>query len=171
MNPAALDRHARLHEVYVGLNDLHLFMACTSCLSRFHGFAGHALVANSGLVRGFEGLLPGRTCWGASALESRAVILSRTFHRNAAPPFETEVRHCRGGQGCPAQHCQIEADRSAHRGAITHARRAQQPRSAAVKRLLDICSAMCCLLLSPAAGHRVAVHESGFPCCASAWWA
>lgn len=82
-----------LHEVYVGLNDLHIamglrFMFEPLALGLLDGVS--SLVRAQGLRFGFggiarldEGLLPGRDVLAEHVrLGSQAVILSRTFHRS-----------------------------------------------------------------------------------------
>ncbi len=96
-----------LHEVYVGLNDLHLslglrfmfeplasgIVARVGESARSHGLR----FGFGGIARLDEGLLPGRDVLAEHVrLGSQAVILSRTFHRHAEPgtperPFEAEV--------------------------------------------------------------------------------
>jgi 2-keto-3-deoxy-L-rhamnonate aldolase RhmA len=96
-----------LCEVFVGLNDLHLSLGCGFMFEPLaHGLLDSvsARVRAEGLRFGFggiarldEGLLPGRDVLAEHVrLGSRAVILSRTFHRtseldSAAQNFEAEV--------------------------------------------------------------------------------
>lgn len=114
-----------LEEVYVGLNDLHLtlgqrFMFEPLAMGMLDGVA--RLVRARGLRFGFggvarlnEGLLPGRDVLAEhQRLGSRAVILSRTFHRSdSAGHFEDEVAALRHCEQALAQRdtAQIEADR------------------------------------------------------------
>ena len=114
-----------LHEVYVGLNDLHLSMGLDFMFEPLSmGLLDSAsrLVRAQGLRFGFggiarldEGLLPGRDVLAEHLrLDSHAVILSRTFHRNGcATDFETEVASLRQAEQLLAQRTtvQIEADR------------------------------------------------------------
>lgn len=100
-----------LHEVYVGLNDLHLslglrfmfeplasgIVARVGESARSHGLR----FGFGGIARLDEGLLPGRDVLAEHLrLGSQAVILSRTFHRDDEPgvpahPFEAEVARLR----------------------------------------------------------------------------
>ena len=92
-----------LHEVYVGLNDLHLslgqrFMFEPLALGLVDGVAQQAVARGlrfgfGGLARLDGGLLSGRDVLAEhQRLGSRAVILSRTFHEGAGPgAFEREV--------------------------------------------------------------------------------
>ena len=96
-----------LHEVYVGLNDLHLslglrFMFEPLALGLVDRVA--AAARRQGLRFGFggiarvdEGLLPGRDVLAEHLrLGSRSVILSRTFHRgDDSAAFESEVARLR----------------------------------------------------------------------------
>lgn len=114
-----------LHEVYVGLNDLHLslrqrFMFEPLAMGMLDGVA--RLVRARGLRFGFGGiarldggLLPGRDVLAEHLrLGSQAVILSRTFHdANTANGFEREVAALRDAERALGQRdaAQIEADR------------------------------------------------------------
>ena len=92
-----------LHEVYVGLNDLHLslgrrFMFEPLALGLVDGVAQQAVAQGlrfgfGGIARLDGGLLSGRDVLAEhQRLGSRAVILSRTFHEGAGPDaFEREV--------------------------------------------------------------------------------
>lgn len=91
-----------LHEIYVGLNDLHLSLGCRFMFEPLaDGSVGRVAQAarRHGLPFGFggiarvdEGLLPGRDVLAEHLrLGSRAVILSRTFHRDSEMDFEREV--------------------------------------------------------------------------------
>ena len=100
-----------LNEVYVGLNDLHLSLGLhfmfqplasgmverVADVARSHGLR----FGFGGVARLDEGLLPGRDVLAEHVrLGSKAVILSRTFHRPAESglpehPFETEVDRLR----------------------------------------------------------------------------
>jgi hypothetical protein len=92
-----------LHEVYVGLNDLHLSLGCRFMFEPLaQGVVDRVADAAraAGLPFGFggiarldEGMLPGRDVLAEHLrLGSRSVILSRTFHRaDAGAVFEDEV--------------------------------------------------------------------------------
>lgn len=95
-----------LHEVFVGLNDLHLslglrFMFQPLARGLIDRVAGP--VKAQGLRFGFggvarldEGLLPGRDVLAEHVrLGSQGVILSRTFHREGEGVFEREVQALR----------------------------------------------------------------------------
>ncbi|WP_298923624.1 aldolase/citrate lyase family protein [uncultured Ramlibacter sp.] len=113
-----------LHEVFVGLNDLHLslgqrFMFEPLALGLVDRIA--AAARRQGLRFGFggiarldEGLLPGRDVLAEHLrLGSDAVILSRTFHRSSEPvPFEDEVAALRRAQAELAgrEPAQVQAD-------------------------------------------------------------
>ena len=96
-----------LAEVFVGLNDLHLSMGMRFMFEPLaDGVVDRVAAAakRSGLRFGFggvarldEGLLPGRDVLAEHLrLGSKAVILSRTFHRSdAQTTFEDEVRALR----------------------------------------------------------------------------
>lgn len=96
-----------LHEVFVGLNDLHLSLGqrfMFEPLARGMVDQVAAVTRARGLRFGFggiarldEGLLPGRDVLAEHVrLGSRAVILSRTFHRaDTATTMEVEVRALR----------------------------------------------------------------------------
>lgn len=121
-----------LHEVFVGLNDLHLSLGCDFMfepLSR--GLVERvALAAKAqglrfgfgGIARLDEGLLPGRDVLAEHVrLGSQAVILSRTFHRSDSPvPFEDEVAALRAAERQLAARApaQIEQDRQRIAGVI-----------------------------------------------------
>lgn len=114
-----------LHEVYVGLNDLHLslglrFMFEPLALGLLDPVA--RLAQQRGLRFGFggiarmdEGLLCGRQVLGEHLrLGSRAVILSRTFQRPDAPtPLEAEVAVLREAEAQLLRRtaAQVESDR------------------------------------------------------------
>lgn len=114
-----------LHEVYVGLNDLHLslglrFMFEPLALGLVDSVS--RLVHAQGLRLGFggiagldDGLLPGRDVLAEHLrLGSRAVILSRTFHRSDSEDrFEDRVAALRVAEEHLMQRDagQIEADR------------------------------------------------------------
>lgn len=114
-----------LHEVYVGLNDLHIslrqrFMFEPLAMGMLDGAA--RLVRAQGLRFGFGGiarldggLLPGRDVLAEHLrLGSRAVILSRTFHdATSAAGFEREVAALREAERALGQRDaqQVEADR------------------------------------------------------------
>ena len=100
-----------LHEVYVGLNDLHLSLGLRFMFEPMaSGIVERVAAAarRQGLRFGFggiarldEGLLPGRDVLAEHVrLGSQAVILSRTFHRHGEPgmpehSFEAEVARLR----------------------------------------------------------------------------
>ena len=121
-----------LTEVYVGLNDLH-----ASLRQRFMfeplaaGSVEHiaALAHARGISFGFggiarleEGLLSGRDVLAEQVrLGSRAVILSRTFHRgDGGAGFEDEVAALRGAEAALRQRtpCQAQVDSERIAGAI-----------------------------------------------------
>jgi hypothetical protein len=128
---AALDSLAEwvdtpgLEEVYVGLNDLHLSLGHRFMFEALgQGLLDEvaAVVRGAGLRFGFggiarldEGLLPGRDVLAEHLrLGSRAVILSRTFHRgDGGDAFEREVAALREVEAQlgrrPAS--QVDADR------------------------------------------------------------
>jgi citrate lyase beta subunit len=119
-----------LHEVYVGLNDLHLSLGMHFMFEPLaDGLVERVAVAarRQGLRFGFggiarldEGLLPGRDVLAEHLrLGSQAVILSRTFNRPdesgaLANPFEVEVTALREAERALAARtpAQMEADRS-----------------------------------------------------------
>ena len=91
-----------LQEIFVGLNDLHLSLGCRFMFEPLADGSVErvAEVARAqglrfgfgGIARLEEGLLPGRDVLGEHLrLGSRAVILSRTFHRDSEMDFEREV--------------------------------------------------------------------------------
>jgi citrate lyase beta subunit len=95
-----------LHEVYVGLNDLHLSLGCRFMFEPLaNGTVDRVarVTCEHGLRFGFggiarldEGLLPGRDVLGEHVrLGSQAVILSRTFHANRPDSFEADVAQLR----------------------------------------------------------------------------
>ncbi len=99
-----------LEEVYVGLNDLHLSLGqrfmfeplADGTVERV-ARAAHAQGLGfgfGGIARPGEGLLPGRDVLAEHLrLRSRAVILSRTFHRDGADTvFEQEVAALRDAE-------------------------------------------------------------------------
>jgi citrate lyase beta subunit len=118
--PGALDSVAAwagtpgLDEVYVGLNDLHLALGlrfmfeplATGLVDRAaaaaHG-AGRRF-GFGGIARAHEGLLPGREVLAEHLrLGSRAVILSRTFHRADDPDgYEREIAALRAAEAALA---------------------------------------------------------------------
>jgi hypothetical protein len=121
-----------LHEVYVGLNDLHLSLGLhfmfeplsLGLLDRVAELA-HAQGLRfgfGGIARLDEGLLPGRDVLAEHLrLGSQAVILSRTFHGNGdAAAFETGVTALRGAERSLARRSadQVEADRQRIASAI-----------------------------------------------------
>ena len=114
-----------LHEVYVGLNDLHHALGCSFmfeplALGMVDRVAAAAKVHGKrfgfgGIARLDEGMLPGRDVLAEHLrLGSQAVILSRTFHRSDSPiSFEEELSalrrtECELALRTPSQ---IEADR------------------------------------------------------------
>jgi len=119
-----------LHEVFVGLNDLHLSLGLRFMFEPLaQGLVDRvaAQVHAHGLRLGFggiarldEGLLPGRDVLAEHLrLGSRSVILSRTFHRDAedGSRFEQEVAALREEErrlaGRSAQQVQQDAARTA----------------------------------------------------------
>lgn len=114
-----------LHEVFVGLNDLHLSMGLhfmfeplalglvdtVARLARAQGLR----FGFGGIARLHEGLLPGRDVLAEHLrLGSQAVILSRTFHgSNGAGSFEDEVAALRSTERALAGRdaAQVQADR------------------------------------------------------------
>jgi hypothetical protein len=131
-----------LQEVYVGLNDLHLSLG--------HRFMFEALaqgllddvaagVRTAGLRFGFggiarleEGLLPGRDVLAEHLrLGSRAVILSRTFHRgDGEAAFEREVEALREVEAQLGRRSagQVDADRRRIAATIDSIARSQPAR-------------------------------------------
>ena len=128
-----------LHEVFVGLNDLHLSLGqhfMFEPLADGHVERVATKVHAQGLRFGFggiarldEGLLPGRDVLAEHLrLGSQAVILSRTFHRPVeaseaggdAHPFEMEVATLRQAESELAvrQPDAVEADRQRIAGVI-----------------------------------------------------
>ncbi len=127
-----------IHEVFVGLNDLHLSLGCrfmfepllqghvdrVARLSRQHGLR----FGFGGIARVDEGLLPGRDVLAEHLrLGSQAVILSRTFNRPASPAdgdrsFEQAVVDLRNAELSLARRTpeQIEADRLRVAALIRH---------------------------------------------------
>jgi hypothetical protein len=112
-----------LQEIYVGLNDLHISLGCrfmfepladgsverVAHVARRHGLG----FGFGGIARVDEGQLSGRDVLAEHLrLGSRAVILSRTFHRDPAGSFEAEVAHLRQAEQLLAQRtpAQAEAD-------------------------------------------------------------
>ena len=114
-----------LEEVYVGLNDLHLslglpFMFQPLALGMVDTVAARAREAGTrfgfgGIARLDEGLLPGRDVLAEHLrLGSRAVILSRTFHRDDGDSaFERQVAALREAESQLALRspAQVESDR------------------------------------------------------------
>ena len=112
-----------LQEVFVGLNDLHLSLGCRFMFEPLADGSVErvAEVARrrrlpfgfGGIARIDEGLLPGRDVLAEHLrVGSRAVILSRTFHRDSDMDFEREVAALRQverelGARSPAQ---VQAD-------------------------------------------------------------
>jgi hypothetical protein len=114
-----------LHEVFVGLNDLHLslglrFMFEPLASGLLDGVARQVQAQGlrfgfGGIARLDEGLLPGRDVLAEHLrLGSQAVILSRTFHRADAPTrLEDEIAALRRAEQALAARDapQVEADR------------------------------------------------------------
>lgn len=119
-----------LREIYVGLNDLHLALGCRFMFEPLADGSVERVAAVArgcglpfgfgGIARADEGLLPGRDVLAEHLrLGSGAVILSRTFHRDAGMDFEREVEALREAEGklagrTPAQQ-QADAQRIAVR--------------------------------------------------------
>ena len=119
-----------LHEIFVGLNDLHVSLGCRFMFEPLaDGSVDRVAQAarRQGLRFGFggiarleEGLLPGRDVLAEHLrLGSQAVILSRTFHRDSEMDFEREVAALRQverelASRTPAQ-VQADAQRIAQR--------------------------------------------------------
>ncbi|MDO9403321.1 MAG: aldolase/citrate lyase family protein [Polaromonas sp.] len=99
-----------LHEIFVGLNDLHLSLGCSFMfepLAQGHVERVALAARRAGLRFGFggiarvdEGLLPGRDVLAEHLrLGSRAVILSRTFNRpGEGKTFEDAVAELRDAE-------------------------------------------------------------------------
>lgn len=98
-----------LHEVYVGLNDLHLSLGCRFMFEPLADGSVDRVAAaarRQGLRFGFggiarldEGLLPGRDVLAEHMrLGSGAVILSRTFHDAIGDDFERQVAALRAAE-------------------------------------------------------------------------
>lgn len=119
-----------LHEIFVGLNDLHISLGCrfmfeplaAGSVERVGGVArSHGLrFGFGGIARLEEGLLPGRDVLAEHLrLGSQAVILSRTFHRDSDMDFEREIAALREAEAQLArrtpQQVQAEAERVAQR--------------------------------------------------------
>lgn len=123
-----------LHEIYVGLNDLHISMGLpfmfqplamglverVAIAARAHG----KRFGFGGIARVDEGLLPGRDVLAEHLrLGSEAVILSRTFHRaDSSDAFEIEVARLRAAEAelrlrTPEQ---VSADATRIAGVIEH---------------------------------------------------
>lgn len=113
-----------LHEVYVGLNDLHLslgqrFMFEPLALGLLDRVAQQAQAHGrrfgfGGIARPDGGLLPGRDVLAEHLrLGSQAVILSRSFHAGTEPDaFEQDVAALRSAEQALSQRddLQVEAD-------------------------------------------------------------
>ncbi|MBI2770087.1 MAG: aldolase [Burkholderiales bacterium] len=114
-----------LHEVFVGLNDLHIDLGCrfmfeplaqgllepVAQLARSHGLR----FGFGGIARLDEGMVPGRDVLAEHLrLGSQAVILSRTFREAAGgAPLEEQVQALRAVEAALATRgpAQVEADR------------------------------------------------------------
>jgi hypothetical protein len=121
-----------LHEVYVGLNDLHLSLGCPFMFEPLaSGIVDRVAAAArarglrfgfGGIARLDEGLLPGRDVLAEHLrLGSQAVILSRTFHRSdSTVSFEDEVAALRLAERELAARTpqQLESDRLRIAGVI-----------------------------------------------------
>lgn len=125
-----------LHEVYVGLNDLHLSLGLRFMFEPLaNGIVARVaeVARRQGLRFGFggiarldEGLLPGRDVLAEHLrLGSQAVILSRTFHQHAVsadtdPSFEDAVERLRQAESDLGTRtaAQQEADRVRIAGVI-----------------------------------------------------
>lgn len=90
---------AGIHEIFVGLNDLHLSLGCSFMFEPLLlGHVDHVAAACKarglrfgfgGIARMDEGVLPGRDVLAEHVrMGSQAVILSRTFNRAGAEPGE-----------------------------------------------------------------------------------
>jgi hypothetical protein len=119
-----------LHEVFVGLNDLHLSLGCRFMFEPLaQGLVDRAArqVRAQGLRFGFggiarlrEGLLPGRDVLGEHLrVGSRAVILSRTFHREGEGSFKSEVAALREAEAALGRRTTEETERDRRRVAAT----------------------------------------------------
>ncbi|MDB5752798.1 MAG: HpcH/HpaI aldolase [Ramlibacter sp.] len=120
-----------LQEVFVGLNDLHLSLACGFMFEPLAdgtvervAQACHAQGLRfgfGGIARLDEGLLSGRDVLAEHLrLGSQAVILSRTFHRDDADSvFEQEVAGLRAAEAQLAQRDDGQVQRDAQRIAAT----------------------------------------------------
>lgn len=123
-----------LHEVFVGLNDLHLSLGCRFMFEPLAQGMLDTVAAGvhaqglrfgfGGVARLHEGLLPGMDVLAEHVrLGSQAVILSRTFHRSdASTTLEAEVAALRQSEQTltsrnPAQQ---QIDRLRIAAAITH---------------------------------------------------
>lgn len=130
-----------LHEVFVGLNDLHLSLGLKFMFEPLAlGLLDSAsrLVHAQGLRFGFggvarldEGLLPGRDVLAEHLrLGSQAVILSRTFHRgNSHASFALEIDRLRNAEKQLARRSpeEIDADRVRICSSIGQIARAMMP--------------------------------------------
>lgn len=120
-----------LHEVFVGLNDLHLSLGCRFMFEPLAdgvvervaraAAARHLRFGFGGIARLDEGLLPGRDVLAEHVrLGSQAVILSRTFHRSGSPvSFEDEVAALRRVEHDLAARAPAQAERDRQRIAGT----------------------------------------------------
>ena len=132
-----------IHEVFVGLNDLHLSLGCRFMFEPL--LMGHVdRVASAAKARGLrfgfggiarvhEGVLPGRDVLGEHLrLGSGAVILSRTFKRlESSQSFEDSVLELRQAEAELALRsaAAVDADRLRVAGLIRHL--AEAPRAIA----------------------------------------
>lgn len=116
-----------LHEVFVGLNDLHLSLGLRFMFEPLElgivdrvAAAAHARGLRfgfGGIARLDGGLLPGRDVLAEHLrLGSGSVILSRTFHNGESPAgFEAQVRQLRQAEDELARRTPQEVDRDAIR--------------------------------------------------------
>ncbi len=114
-----------IHEVYVGLNDLHRQLGCSFLFEPLadgtvdrvaRTVHAHDLrFGFGGIARIDEGLLPGRVVLGEHLrLGSQSVILSRTFNREMFEDPDSDWRETYHGQLTRLQHCEaVLAARSA----------------------------------------------------------
>jgi len=119
-----------LHEIFVGLNDLHLslglrFMFEPLALGMVERVAVTARRQGvrfgfGGIARAEEGLLPGRDVLAEHLrLGSNSVILSRTFHREGEGSFEDEVGRLRAAEAALARRTPAQVQEDSARIAAT----------------------------------------------------